>query len=129
MGGARLPYDEALALAESTDRELVARALRQLTDLGASATVNRLTPHLVSLGGRVPRPRRAATAAHPAGLTAREAEVLQHLACGASNAEIAATLNISARTAEHHVSSVLTKLGVDRRSAAVDVARKRGWVE
>jgi hypothetical protein len=95
-------YDEALALAESKDRELVARALRQLTDLGASATATRLTPQLVSLGGRVPRPRRATTAAHPARLTEREAEVLRHLASGASNAEIAAALSISARTAEHH---------------------------
>ena len=48
------PYDEALALAESGDRELVLRALRQLTDLGASATVTRLTSQLVSLGGRCP---------------------------------------------------------------------------
>jgi DNA-binding CsgD family transcriptional regulator/tetratricopeptide (TPR) repeat protein len=122
-------YDEALALAESKDRKLVAGALRQLTDLGASATATRLGPHLVSLGGRVPRPRRATTAAHPARLTEREAEVLRHLASGASNAEIAAALSISARTAEHHVSAVLIKLGVDHRREAVAVARGRGWVD
>ena len=123
------PYDEALALAETNDRGLVARALRQFTDLGASATATRLTPRLVSLGGRAPRPRRAATAAHPAGLTQREAEVLQNMASGASNAEIATTLSISARTAEHHVSSILIKLGVEHRREAVAVARRRGWIE
>jgi DNA-binding CsgD family transcriptional regulator len=123
------PYDEALALAESANLELVGRAVRQLTDLGAVATATRLTPQLVSLGGRVPRPRRAATASHPAGLTEREAEVLQHLASGASNAEIAAALSISARTAEHHVSAVLIKLGVDDRREAVALARGRGWVD
>ena len=122
------PYDEALALAESGDRELVARAVRQLTDLGAVATATRLTPQLVSLGGRVPRPRRAATTSHPARLTERE-EVLRYLASGASNAEIAAALSISARTAEHHVSAVLIKLGVVHRREAVAVARGRGWVD
>ena len=105
------------------------RALRQLTDLGAGATVTRLTPQLVSLGGRVPRPRRAATAAHPAGLTERETDILRRLASGASNAEIAAVLTISVRTVEHHVSAVLIKLGVDDRHQAAAVARERGWVE
>jgi DNA-binding CsgD family transcriptional regulator len=123
------PYDEALALAESADRELVGRAVRQLTDLGAVATATRLTPQLVYLGGRVPRPRRAATTAHPARLTEREAEVLRHLASGASNAEIAVALSISARTAEHHVSAVLVKLRADHRREAVAVARERGWVD
>jgi DNA-binding NarL/FixJ family response regulator len=55
--------------------------------------------------------------------------VLRHLASGASNAEIAAALSISARTAEHHVSAVLIKLGVDHRREAVAVARGRGWVD
>jgi DNA-binding CsgD family transcriptional regulator/tetratricopeptide (TPR) repeat protein len=121
-------YDEALALAESNDREQVTRALRQLTDLGATATTTHLAPQLVSLGGRLPRQRRASTTAHPAHLTGRESEVLQQLASGASNAEIATALSISERTAEHHVSAVLSKLGVDHRRGAVAVARRNGWL-
>jgi DNA-binding CsgD family transcriptional regulator/Tfp pilus assembly protein PilF len=56
---------------------------------------------------------------HPAGLTHKEQEVLRLLGEGASNALIAATLNRSIRTVEHHVSAVLGKLGVDSRNAVV----------
>ena len=69
-------------------------------------------------GAPVPR-RRRPTAAVPAeltarGVTAREAEVLQLLGDGCSNAEIAQRLFLSVRTVETHVSSLLTKL--DARS-------------
>ena len=80
------------------------------------------------MGGRVPRPRRTATREHPGGLTEREAEVLELLADGASNADIASSLGISARTAEHHVSAVLAKLGAATRVDAVVLAAGRGWV-
>jgi DNA-binding NarL/FixJ family response regulator len=69
---------------------------------------------------KVPAPRgpRAATAAHPAGLTAREAEVLEVLREGLTNAEIAQRLFLSPRTVDHHVSSILAKLGVSSRAEA-----------
>jgi DNA-binding CsgD family transcriptional regulator len=53
-----------------------------------------------------------------AGLTAREAEVVGHLARGSSNADLAATLGISTRTAEKHTQNAFRKLGVTSRSQA-----------
>ena len=71
------------------------------------------------LGLRVPPGPREATRANPAGLTARQLEVLALLAEGLTNAEIAERLVVSPRTAEHHVAAVLTKLGATtRRDAA-----------
>ena len=69
------------------------------------------TERLRELGLRVPAGPREATRANPAGLTARQLEVLALLGDGLTNAEIAERLVVSPRTAEHHVAAVLTKLG------------------
>lgn len=58
------------------------------------------------------------------GLTDREHEVLQKLAEGLSNAEIAAALFLSESTVKTHVSNILFKLDVKRRTAAVQVAKR-----
>ena len=55
-------------------------------------------------------------------LTAREHDVLELLRQGLTNAEIGARLYISAKTVEHHVGRVLTKLGVRSRAEAAAVA-------
>ncbi len=74
----------------------------------------------------VPRGQSPATRANPAGLTARQLDVLALLADGLSNAEIAARLVISPKTADHHVSAVLAKLDVRSRGEAAAVARRLG---
>jgi DNA-binding NarL/FixJ family response regulator len=61
-------------------------------------------------------------------LTKREKEVLQMLAAGLGNKEIAARLNISDHTAKFHVGSILGKLGVSTRAEAVAMGIRRGLV-
>jgi DNA-binding CsgD family transcriptional regulator len=69
----------------------------------------------------------AGTAAGPRGhgeLTARERDVLSLVSRGMTNAQIAQTLFISEKTAGHHVSRILSKLGVrNRAEAATHAAR------
>jgi DNA-binding NarL/FixJ family response regulator len=64
----------------------------------------------------------------PDDLTAREVEVLRHLALGRSNKEIANALSITEETVKTHVGNVLAKLQAGNRSQAIVQALKRGLV-
>jgi DNA-binding CsgD family transcriptional regulator len=76
----------------------------------------------------VPAGPRRATRAHPVGLTPREQQVLELICLRRTNAEIAKAMFISAKTVDHHVSSVLSKLGVDNREVAAAAAVRLGLV-
>ena len=76
----------------------------------------------------IPAGARPATKAHPRGLTVREQEILDLLSQGQSNEEISASLFISVRTVEHHVSAVLGKLGATTRKGAAEEALKLGLI-
>jgi NarL family two-component system response regulator YdfI len=73
-------------------------------------------------------PRTSALEELAEALTRRELEVLQRLAAGLSNKEIAAQLNISEHTVKFHVASVLGKLGAASRTEAVSLGIRRGLV-
>jgi DNA-binding CsgD family transcriptional regulator len=80
----------------------------------AIARIDALAATLSAVGGtRSP---------HPAGLSAREAEVLRLVAQGLSNAEVAARLSLSVRTIEQHLRTIYNKLDVPSRSAATRFA-------
>jgi DNA-binding NarL/FixJ family response regulator len=61
-------------------------------------------------------------------LTDREAEVLQHVAQGLANKQIAAVLGISEHTVKFHVSAIYSKLGAASRTEAVRIGVRRGWI-
>jgi HD-GYP domain-containing protein (c-di-GMP phosphodiesterase class II) len=63
-------------------------------------------------------PTKTRRASHPGGLTGREVEVLRLAARGLPTREIADKLFISAKTADHHIQHVYTKIGVSTRAAA-----------
>jgi len=120
------PYERARALADG-DEPAQREALALLDRLGAAPLADRIRRGMRSAGVRsVPRGALAATRSNPAGLTARELEVLELVAAGCRNAEIAARLSRSARTVEHHLESILAKLDVDSRVDAVAAARRLG---
>ena len=84
-----------------------------------------LAQRLRQLGVRgVPHRPRRATREHPARLTAREVEILELLPAGLRNVDIAARLHISPRTVDHHISAILTKLGVASRREAAEWASR-----
>ena len=121
------PYEAARALSESDDEDALKQALLEFEQLGAGPMAGIVARMLRDRGARgIPRGPRAETLANPAGLTRRELEVLQFVAQGLRNADIAEVLFLSPKTVDHHVSSILGKLGVHSRTEAAHAATRLG---
>ncbi len=122
-------FEEARALADSGEVEHLWRAHAIFRELGAKPAAGRVADELRRAGVRkVPGEPRRSTRANPAGLTQREAQVLQLLAAGLRNSEIALRHGVSERTVGHQVSAVLAKLESTTRTQAVNEARRRGLI-
>jgi DNA-binding NarL/FixJ family response regulator len=111
-------HDRALMLSLLDDEPALVEALEIARGLGAEPLTRRVADRMRELGLRVPSGPRRTTRENPAGLTARQLEVLELITEGLTNAEIAERLVVSPRTAEHHVAAVLTKLGATTRREA-----------
>ena len=115
-----VPYEDARV------RVLVALACRELGDADSAAldletareafAALHATPDVARVDGLLGR----APATH--GLTPRELEVLRLVAAGKTNKAIAATLVLSERTVDRHVSNIFAKLGASSRTAATAYA-------
>jgi len=118
-----LPFEAALALLDLPGEAAVQampKAVALLEQIGAApaAALARQRARACGAQAQLPKPRRgpyAAAREHPSGLTRREAQVLELLLDGLSNLEIAQRLCRSERTVEHHVSTLLGKLGATTR--------------
>lgn len=119
--GLQLPYEEAQA------HLLIGKAARAMGDEeGARLEIQMARAGFERLGARRDA-HQAATAIsgrpdRPAGLTAREAEVLRLVAAGMSNRQIGEALAISEYTVARHVQNMFVKLGVSSRAAATAIA-------
>ena len=124
----RMPYEAArtasllgvacAALGDHTAAALELDTARAIfTELGAKFDLDRLS----ELDARSPAP-------DDASLSVREREVLEHLAAGETNRQIAAALYISRHTVGRHVESIFAKLGVNTRAAATARAYEHGFV-
>jgi DNA-binding CsgD family transcriptional regulator len=121
------PFDEAMAWTDSPDAEDRIRGVTQLDKLGAVGTADRLRVVLRQEGlTTVPQRPRESTRANHGGLTNRQLDVARLVARGLSNNEIAGRLYISPKTADHHVSAILAKLGLPNRRAVVVQADELG---
>lgn len=134
LTGSENQMDRALALESGASAVLhksvsiqdIVSAIRRLS---AGEQIHSTT-EVIELFQLASRRRRQDESAHRAleTLTAREREVLQALAWGLSDKEIATHLNIGARTARSHVANILGKLQVDSRLQAVILAIRCGFV-
>ena len=105
------------------DNSVIVRKGRAILDqLGDACLIHIIRKRLLTLGVRGPRP---STRANFGGLTSREIEILGLLDEGLRNVDIAMRLHLSPKTVDHHVSSVISKLGVKTRGEAARVFRSQ----
>ena len=114
-------YDDAVATARA---KLGASEFAAAWERGGRFTWDDLDAEIADLLARFAAPAGDVATAH--GLTTREREVLLLLADGHSNRAIAESLSLSERTVENHVLHILTKLGVESRTAAATWAVRSG---
>jgi ATP/maltotriose-dependent transcriptional regulator MalT len=121
-------YYRALVLYDGTD-ENKRTAIKITQELGATRTCDKFKREMRMAGIKgIPRGYRKSTQMNTALLTIREIEVLQLLKEGMKNKEIAAQLFISAKTVDHHISSILFKLDVNSRGKAVKEALRQSII-
>jgi len=118
------PYEQALLLFEG-DADSKKEAISIVHRLGAQAIYEKMKDEMRGSGiTGIPRGLRKTTQSNPAQLTDRELGVLRLLKEGLQNKEIGSRLFISAKTVDHHISSILFKLEVNSRARAVQEATR-----
>jgi DNA-binding CsgD family transcriptional regulator len=129
----RAPYERALTLLARADlavaqgdRTTATELLDEVRAICTPMDARRALDHAERIAASLPLDGAAGGArmAYPAGLTAREVEVLRLVAAGLSNREIADRLFLSPRTVKAHVANIFAKLGVHTRAAATESARQ-----
>lgn len=126
--GIGCPYEQALALIDGdVSAKLSALAIFERLVAQPAAALVRKRMRQQGIQG-IPRGPRPSTRTNQAGLTPRQREVLQLMAEGLPNAEIANRLSTSLKTVDHHVSAVLAKLGVHSRAQAISTAYQLGII-
>ena len=100
----------------SRARADLAQAMAELERLGAEPWVELARAELRAAGGQPTASRRVAEPGPLPGLTAQESQVALAVGRGASNREVAASLYLSVKTIERHLTSIYTKLGLRSRS-------------
>jgi non-specific serine/threonine protein kinase len=118
----RAEYDRGVAAARTGLDET---AFEQARSEGRAMTPEQAVTYALSEENQ-PQSRKPSTTSYPAGLSAREGEVLKLVAKGLTNAQIAQDLFISPRTVDRHLNSVYRKAGVGSRVAAARFATEHG---
>jgi DNA-binding NarL/FixJ family response regulator len=135
--GAEDAQDEALALLREGARGYLFhdQSLDELRDAivevaaGATVCAPRIAHLLFSRLSELGNARRRDERLDFLELTARELEILQLIADGLQNQEIAARLYLSVHTVKNHVHKILERLGVKSRWSAVKHASEKGWLQ
>lgn len=124
----KCPFEAARAMIEG-DEPAQREALAVFETFGARPMIERMRHKLRAAGVRgLQRGPRDSTQNNLGGLTTKEVEVMALLAQGLRNKEIGQRLHRSARTIDHHLAAIFTKLDVSTRAEAVGAAYRLGII-
>ena len=119
------PFDEGLYIASSIPgARLVPLETRSHVPTPGEPSFERVIEEVGAFVGSAPEEQPAFFE-----LTPRERQILEHIAGGLDNAQIAAHLGLSEKTVKNHITSVFAKLGVESRAQAIVLAREAGLAE
>jgi len=120
------PFDEGLFMASSIPgARLVPLETRSHVPTPGEPSFDRMIEEIEVFIGRT---RDDASQAFPQ-LTRRERQILEHIARGCDNLQIAAHLELSEKTVRNHITAVFAKIGVESRAQAIVQAREAGLVD
>jgi DNA-binding NarL/FixJ family response regulator len=114
-----------IARGQVGDQELAERLISEGLEIADAKRINGLGDRLRAIAKRI-ESSASGDSDLPAGLSAREAEVLALISGGRSNPEIAEELVISVNTVYHHVSNIFNKIDVSNRAEAAAYAARNG---
>jgi pimeloyl-ACP methyl ester carboxylesterase/DNA-binding CsgD family transcriptional regulator len=120
------PFDEGLFIASSIPgARLVPLETPSHVPMPGEPSFDRVIEEIEAF---LPAPSGGDRPAFP-NLTRREREVLEHIARGSDNAQIAAHLDLSEKTVRNHITSIFDKIAVENRGQAIVMAREAGLAE
>ncbi|HTM65829.1 MAG TPA: response regulator transcription factor [Flavipsychrobacter sp.] len=102
-------------------------AIKNVIEFGGapmSPAIARKALHLLS---RTAAPDQSPTSSLPSDITEREKEILQYVVNGWDSKKIAATINLSVLTVRKHIANIYTKLHINSKAQAINMAHKEGW--
>jgi ATP/maltotriose-dependent transcriptional regulator MalT len=124
------PFEQALTLLARAELRAATGAVEEARTFAQQArdicAALGATPTIARIDAFTPTLAQCPAAAYPAGLTAREVEVLRLVAQGLTDAEVAERLFLARRTINTHLTSIYTKLRVSSRAAATRFAVEHG---
>ena len=120
------PFDEGLFIASSIPgARLVPLETRSHVPTPGEPSFDRVIEEIEAFVGAT----RGRQGRRSPSLTRRERQILEHIARGLDNAQIAAHLDLSEKTVRNHITSIFDKIGVENRAQAIVQAREAGLAD
>jgi DNA-binding NarL/FixJ family response regulator len=106
---------------------ILEEAIKNVMEFGGAPMSPAIARKALQLLSRSAVQEQAAGSSLPGDITEREKEILQYVVNGWDSKKIAATINLSVLTVRKHIANIYTKLHINSKAQAINLAHKAGW--